>query len=130
MSSLAADPYAMDSIEAKNKLTEAGVAPAQAEAIVRVAEAQSRTAAQTTAREEITKNAASKTEFGALREDFKALADKVDKLGDKVNTLDKKVDVGFASFEAKFNMLIWIIGIGTPVIIAMLIALATIILSG
>lgn len=101
MSTLAADPSVMDALEAKNNLTKAGVPPAQAEAQSRVTERQSRAIAQATAREEIAKNAANKTEFA--------------KLSDKVDNLT----VGFAEMRTKLTMLIWTIGIiAAPLMVA------------
>ena len=129
MSSLAADPYAMGALE--KPPAEAGVAPARVEANERVVtEAQFRAIAQAAARDEITKRAASKTEFGALREDFKDLRGEFKALANDVAALDKRVDVGFASLEAKFNMLLWFVGIGIVVTVVPVIAAAVKIILG
>ena len=125
MSSLAADPYAMGALE--KPPAKAGAAPARAETDALVTEAQSRAIAQAATRDGITKNAASKTEFGKLENKFDRLenkfdrlTDKVDKLADKVNTLDKRVD----RIDTKITMLMWIIGIATIVVVVPVIGAA------
>ena len=95
---------------------EAGVGPAGAHARV-VTEEQISAIAQAAAREEVTKNAVSKTEFDALREDFKALREDFKELRKDFKEFRKDLTTLHNDFNAlEVRMVKWFAGTAIAIV--------------